>query len=108
VLALDAWNGSATLVQRFIDDTGVTYPVLRQAGLTTSTYGIRYDNYVLVDSRGIVRYTSVNETFTGVGRFHDAHLRAAIDQNLRTVPVTQTTWSQVKALYAPTPPGVDP
>ena len=58
-----------------------------------------YDNYVLVDGRGIVRYTSVNEVFTGKGRFDDPHLRAAIRQALLTLPVASGTWSQVKELY---------
>lgn len=58
-----------------------------------------YDNYVLVDGQGIVRYTSVNEVFTGTGRFNDPHLRAAIRQGLLALPVASGTWSQVKELY---------
>ena len=64
-----------------------------------TTYGVEYDNYVVVDGQGIVRYTSVNEVFTGTGRFNDPHLRAAIQQALLTLPVTSSTWSQVKELY---------
>jgi len=56
-----------------------------------------------VDAQGIVRYTSVNEVFTGTGRFNDPHLRAAIQQALLTLPVTSSTWSQVKALYRARP-----
>jgi hypothetical protein len=63
-----------------------------------SFYNILYDNYVLVDANGIVRYTSVNEVFTGTGRFDDSHLRAAIDQWLPT-DVEPRTWSQVKSLF---------
>jgi hypothetical protein len=43
-----------------------------------SEYGIFYDNYVVIDADGVVRYTSVGETFTALGRFNDAHLRSAI------------------------------
>ena len=93
-------------MQAFLDATGATYPVLQQAGYLQSAgtasmplYGIRYDNYVVVDALGIVRYTSVSEVFTGLGQFHDAHLRTAIRQSLATVSVAPTSWSAVKELY---------
>jgi hypothetical protein len=65
-------------VQGYISITGTTFPVLRNGQGLQSSYGIFYDNYVVVDEDGIVRYTSVNEIFTGLGRFNDANLRAAI------------------------------
>ena len=66
-------------MQSFIDITGYTFPVLRLGQTIQSLYGIFYDNYVVIDADGIIRYTSVNETYsTGTGRFHDGHLRAAI------------------------------
>ncbi len=85
-------------VQSFIDFTRITFPVLRNAAYLqyTGQYEIIYDNYVVIDTRGIVRYTSVGETYDQKGRFNDAHLRAAIQQAL---PVESHTWSKVKALY---------
>ena len=68
-------------MQSFISVTGATFPVLRDGGYLqdSSHYGIAYDNYVVIDSHGIVRYTSVNEPFSsGTGRFSDAHLRSTI------------------------------
>ena len=99
-LAVDCWNGSTTDVEGFIANTGVSFPVLQQAGFLqqASFYSILYDNYVLVDANGIVRYTSVNEVFTGTGHFDDGHLRAAIDHWLPTA-VEPRTWSRVKALF---------
>lgn len=102
-LALDFWNGSAGSVQGFIDATGFTFPVLRNAGyLQTNAppvgYQIAYDNYVVVDAEGVVRYTSVAETFTSLGRFNDARLRAEIDR-LLLLDVEASTWTSVKGLY---------
>jgi len=101
VLALDFWNGNVVSVQGFITAAGVTYPVLRNGGYlsTSAQYGIPYDNYVLVDAQGIVRYTSVNETFGALGRFNDTHLREAIQQTLLPLPVGERTWTAVKQLY---------
>src|SRR2546426_12132560 len=105
--ALDTYDGSVTAVQSFIDATGATFPVLRRAKYLLepcstnpcqSTYGILYDNYVVIAPNGIVKYTSLNERFTGVGRFSSIHIRAAIDANLPT-GVESHTWSAVKKLY---------
>lgn len=102
-LAIDFWNGSASSVQTFINTTGFTFPVLRNGGyLQTNAppvgYQTAYDNYVLVDAEGIVRYTSVAETFTSLGRFNNANLRAAIAAHL-PLGVETSTWSTVKGLY---------
>jgi hypothetical protein len=99
VLALDFWNGNSIQLRAFIDLTGITFPALRNAGaLYPSPYDIPYDNYILVDSEGIVRYTSVGEVFGTFGRFNNAHLRSAILQYLPN-PVSGQTWSAVKTLF---------
>jgi hypothetical protein len=62
-------------------------------------YGIPYDNYVLVDADGIVRYTSTSGSHANpLGRFDDAALRAAIQIHL-PLGVEGRTWSGVKELY---------
>ncbi|UCE02873.1 MAG: TlpA family protein disulfide reductase [Candidatus Latescibacterota bacterium] len=96
-LALDMWNGTVSLVQSFIDQTGVTFPVLRDAGFLqgSSFYGIQFDNYVVIDPTGVIRYTSVDEAS---GSFNDAAIRAAIAASL-PVAVQSTTWSGIKELY---------
>ena len=101
------YNGSVSAVQEFASAIGATFPVLRNAGYLQSpcpttpcetTYGIPYDNYVVVDANGIVRYTSVNEQYTGVGRFNSANIRAAILAYLPTA-VEGQTWAGVKQLF---------
>ena len=101
-LALDFWNGSRTLLQSFVSITHITSPALRDAGYLQfgpGSYGILYDNYVVVDADGIVRYTSVREPFSsGTGRFNDVNLRAAIRSYL-PLGVESRTWSGLKELY---------
>ena len=100
MLAVDCWNGNVASVQSFITVTGATYPVLRNGGFLSapSQYGIDYDNYVVVDPDGVVRYTSVQEIFGAFGRFAEAHVRAAILQHL-PLPVQGATWAAVKQLF---------
>jgi hypothetical protein len=98
MLALDCWNGTPSSVQNFLVATGFTFPMLVQAGFVQTLWGIAYDNYVLVDKDGIVRYTSVGETFGALGRFHDGHLRAAIRAWL-PLPVESPSWGAVKEMY---------
>jgi hypothetical protein len=103
-LALDCWDGSATEVQSFILQSTYSFPVLMNAGYLQNRpqlggYDIRYDNYVLVDADGIVRYTSQDGVHhPSTGRFFDAALRAAIQAWLPT-PVEPVTWSGVKGLF---------
>jgi hypothetical protein len=98
VLAIDTWNGNIANVNDYAFRTGATYPVLRNGSLTRIAYGIAYDNYVLIDASGTVRYTSVGEVFTGAGRWNDAAVRAAIAAHLPAATVPRS-WSAVKALY---------
>lgn len=95
------YNGNLRSVQEFIGVTGVTFPVLQNAGYLQQPryYGIIRDNYVIVDTEGIVRYTSVNEPFnTRTGRFHDAHIRETI-RSLLPTGVEPSTWTKLKGLY---------
>jgi len=90
-------------VQGFITVSGYTFPVLRLAGYLETPppvgYGTPYDNYVVVDAEGIVRYTSQGGIHhPATGRFHDTELRAAI-QNVLPSALEARTWSTVKGLY---------
>ena len=91
-------------MQSYIAVTGATYPVLRNAGFVQGSnyYDILYDNYILVDAQGIVRYTSVGEPFTQLGRFNNANIRAAILANLPS-GIEPATWSTIKQLYRVAP-----
>lgn len=56
VLALDVWNGSAGAVSNYISQTGVSFPVLRNAGSTGSAYNASNDYSVVVDKMGKIAY----------------------------------------------------
>jgi len=97
VLGLDFWNGTAQNVQTFIDQTSATFPVLRDAGFLSlsSQYGITFDNFVIIDPEGIVRYTSENEAFNP---FNDEVIRQIINEHLPKT-VEQIEWAAFKGLY---------
>ena len=57
MLGLDVWNGSRSQVQTFKDRTGVTFPMLRDAG-RISGRPFSLENLVVVDHDGIVRFFS--------------------------------------------------
>jgi hypothetical protein len=97
VLAAECWNGIPLVAQGFVDDTGVTFPLLLDAGFLQTSY-VFYDNYVVVDPEGIVRYTSVDEPFLSIGRWNDAAVRSVIQKWLPT-PVEPQTWTGIKGLY---------
>jgi hypothetical protein len=96
-LALELWTGPASLVRGFVEATAITFPILMQAGYLQASY-LSYDNYVVIDADGIVRYTSAGEPRTSLGPFNEANVRAAIGRYLPT-PLESPTWSQVKELY---------
>jgi len=100
VLTLDTWNGRLLFVQDYAFVTGTTHPVLRDASLVLATYDLLYENYVVVDPTGIVRYSSEHEVFINGGRWHDDTVRAAISANLPgETPVESISWGAIKALY---------
>jgi hypothetical protein len=85
-------------VQAFIDQSTYSFPVLQQAGALQTSYSIIYDNYVVVDADGIVRYTSQNRPrHPSTGRFYDAELRAAIQEWLP--PPTSASETAPAAFY---------
>jgi hypothetical protein len=103
-VGIECWNGSTDLVQQFIAISGYSFPVLMNGGYLQSggppqSYGTVYDNYVVIDKDGIVRYTSEIETRLGtIGRFRDATLRDAIRAWL-PLAIEPRSWSGIKEMY---------
>jgi len=97
VLALDVWNGNESGVQSFVDQTGVTFPVLRDAAFLSldSRYGLKFDNFVVIDADGIVRYTSEHEFPIP---YNEEAIRQTIDLYLPSA-VKGAPWSVIKGLY---------
>ena len=82
VLGVDLWNGTSTQVAGFRDQTGVTFPLLLNGALATggnlSTLYGPYDNYLVIDRQGIVRYHAANVWPHG-NRYHPGEIQGAID-----------------------------
>jgi hypothetical protein len=82
VIGADNFSGMPSELQSFKNQTGVTYPLLLNAGSATGTnmfvvYGDR-DNFVIVDPSGIVRYHAQDLWAYG-NRYHRDELRAVVN-----------------------------
>lgn len=82
VIGADNFSGTPGQLQSFKDQTGVTYPLLLNAGSAAGTnmfvvYGDR-DNFVIVDPNGIVRYHAQDLWAYG-NRYHRDELRAVVN-----------------------------
>lgn len=97
VLALDSRGCSVDELENFRNQTGVEFPILREADSTLGSYGVPEDSFVLVDGGGIVRYVSLGP---GTTAYDASELRAAIENLLRDANQTKTaTWGVIKNLY---------
>ncbi|NOT31998.1 MAG: hypothetical protein HOP15_16250 [Planctomycetes bacterium] len=81
-LGVDLWNGSLGAMQLFRDATGATFPLLLNGatspgGNVATLYG-PYDNYIVMNKQGIVRYHAANVWPHG-NRYHLNEIRGTID-----------------------------
>ena len=82
MIGADEWNGTVSQLQTFRAVTGVTFPLLLQAGIATggnlaTLYGT-YDNYVVINRQGIVRYHAAL-TWPHGNRYHLNEIRGSVD-----------------------------
>lgn len=82
VLGADLWNGTASQVNTFKVNTGAQYPLLLNGGIATggnlsALYGT-YDNYIVLDQQGIVRYHAALNYAQGQ-RYQLSQIRAIVD-----------------------------
>ena len=82
VVGVDLWNGTAVDLRGFRDGFGATFPLLLNgdspAGGTFSTLYGTYDNYVVVNKQGIVRYHAALGWPHG-NRYHLNEIRGCVD-----------------------------
>ena len=82
VLGVDLWNGTASGLNSFKTQTGATYPLLLNGATATggnvSTLYGTYDNYVVLNKQGIVRYHAALAWPHG-NRYHLNEIRATVD-----------------------------
>lgn len=97
VLGLDNRGCSRDELENFRNQTGVEFPILRDAESTLGSYGVTEDSFVLVDGTGIVRYLSLGP---GTLAYDSSALRTAIEALLRDANQSKTaTWGAIKGLY---------
>jgi hypothetical protein len=82
VIGVDTWNGTQNQLRTFRNTTGATYPLLLNGSLATggnveALYGT-YDNYIVVNKQGIVRYHAADSWTLG-NRYHLNEIRATVD-----------------------------
>lgn len=82
VVGVDTWNGTQAQLRNFKNSTGATYPLLLNGSLATggnveTLYGT-YDNYIVVNKQGIVRYHAADIWPHG-NRYHLNEIRATVD-----------------------------
>jgi len=57
-IGLDTWNGSLSQATTYVNITRITYPLLINAGNALNLFGMTYDNYLVIDHQGVLRYSS--------------------------------------------------
>ncbi len=89
VIGVDLYNGTAAQERSFGNATGATYPLLLRGAdgaagvgnlntLYMPTSGVTYDNYVVINKHGIVRYHAANRYAHG-NRYHLNEIRGTVD-----------------------------
>ncbi|MBE0647165.1 MAG: redoxin domain-containing protein [Bacteroidales bacterium] len=66
VLGLDVWDGGTAQVESFKTETGVTFPLLLNAGITGTAYGTTNDRLVVVDQMGYIRLTGQQAAYKDI------------------------------------------
>jgi hypothetical protein len=105
VLGPDLYNGNSAQLTGFRDQTGATFPLLLNGASGAGNenlfipYG-QYDNYVVINKQGIIRYHAYDLWSHG-NRYHLDEIRAAVDSLVTdpNTPVRTSGWGKLKALY---------
>ena len=82
VLGIDLYNGTSSQLTSFKTQTGATYPLFLNGALATggnlyTPYG-QFDNYVVINKQGIIRYHAFNLWPHG-NRYHLDQIRGCVD-----------------------------
>jgi hypothetical protein len=86
VVGADIWNGSPSGLNTFKNQTGITFPLLLDAGtdtggnLTTAYYD--RDNYVIIDQLGIERFSARQQGYAYGAALDVPRMRALVDSLL--------------------------
>lgn len=82
MIGVDTWNGTQAQLRNFKNSTGATYPLLLNGSLASGgnveTLIGTYDNYVVINKQGIVRYHAADIWPHG-NRYHLNEIRGCVD-----------------------------
>lgn len=107
MIGADLWNGTPAQLTSYRNQTGVTFPLLQQGASATggnlgTLYGT-YDNYVVINKQGIVRYHAAL-TWPHGNRYHLDEIRGCVDSLVaNTVAVGDPPVPPLSLSAAPTP-----
>lgn len=101
VLGSDSWNGTVAQVTDFRDQTGATFPLMlngsSSTGGNTDLLLGPWDNYLVINKQGIVRYHAANVWPHG-NRQHIDEIRGAVDSLIAGTVSVEPTPSAVEEL----------
>jgi len=80
-IGLETWNGSLSQATTYVNITGITYPLLIGAGNALNLFGMTYDNYLVIDHQGVLRYSSAKNGGLGE-RYRLNEIKEAIETYL--------------------------
>ncbi len=98
VLGLECWDGSDQQLGEFADASGVSYPLLGNAGATARQYDISYHSLVVIDPSGVVRLVLQ-------GPDPSTYDRDRIERTVKLLlqgpsATEEQTWGAIKALFS--------
>lgn len=110
VLGIDEWNGTLAQMNAYQQQTGATFPLLLNgalaAGGNVSTLYGTYDNFIVLNKQGIVRYHAALQWPHG-NRYHLDEIRSCVDSLVTHVADAGPTASAGLALSASPNPSVN-
>lgn len=107
MLGADLWNGTPSQVTSFRNQTGATFPLLMLGATPTggdldALYG-PFDNYVVINKQGVVRYHAAL-TWPHGNRYHIDEIRGCVDSLVGgTVDVPRGSAAGLALAAAPSP-----
>ena len=86
MVGADIWDGTPSGLNTFKNQTGITFPLLLDAGTATggdlATAYFDRDNYVIIDQLGIERFSARQQGYSYGGALDVPRMRALIDSLL--------------------------
>lgn len=70
-VAADLWDGGSSQIEGFLNSSGITFPILINGSGLKYSYDTYWDNVLVIDKEGILRYKSIEQA--GVNEVDSAY-----------------------------------